>query len=319
MPSNEVSVWHKRIRIVALLVIAMSLVAAGVLYYQLQVAPFRKTVLTVDSTSIRMDYFLKRIKMAGSEPAIVLEQLTYEQIVKMMAPIYGISVSQSEVDETLLGMATYSDDSVTKNDAEVITQTADRAFKEWYQQQIKTTGLSDAEYQELIRANLVAARFQTYLSDNVPTRSEQVYLHVIVLGTSDDAIKAKARINAGEAFTTVAYEVSLDDTTRVDGGDIGWIPRGIIPYDDIVFQLDVDRVSDPVLLNVNASGDRQYAIFMVSEKDLDRQIEDTTIQLLKSMALYNWLRKEIPNHTVNYNFDEETQDWVNLQLADVSD
>lgn len=304
--------------IIALSIVAAILVTIGAFYYQLQVAPFRQPVLTVDNTVIRMDYFLKRTKMAGSDPVIVLEQLTYEQIVKTMATQYGIEASQSDIDQALRSQAAIANGNASDNATQdANNQLTDNEFKEWYHQQLQITGLSDAEYRDIVRTTLLAARFQAYLADTVSTRAEQVHLHVIVSGTSADINKAKARITAGETFATVASEVSLDGESKANSGDIGWIPRGLIPYDDIVFQLDIGQVSDPVLLNANASGTRQYAIFMVSEKDPDRQIDDTTVQVLRSMALYSWLRKEIPQHAVEYNFSTETQGWVSEQLMKV--
>lgn len=58
---------------------------------------------------------------------------------------------------------------------------------------------------------------------------------------------AKARIDAGESFATVAKDVS-DDSTAEKGGDLGFFPRGaMVPeFDEAVFSLAKGDVSDIV-------------------------------------------------------------------------
>jgi foldase protein PrsA len=304
---------RKRVLVIACVAIAVVLIAGGTIYYQSQVAPFQRSVITVDNTAVRMGYFLKRTKMAGSDPAAMLQQLTYEQIVKIMAPLYGIEASQSDVDQVLRSAAAASSANTTDNST--VTPLTDAQFKEWYRERLKATGLSDAEYKEIAHTNLLAAQLQSYLASNIPAKGEQVHLSVIVLGTSADASKAKARLDAGETFATVAREVSVDTQSKENGGDVGWIPRGILPYDSVIFQLGVGQVSDPVATDPNSPTTSQYVIFMVSEKDPNREIDANSMETLKSRALYNWLTQEIPQHTINYNFDANTAAWVNWQLA----
>lgn len=43
-------------------------------------------MVTIDDDVIRMDYFLKRVKIADGDDAATIQQLVYEQIVKKRAP-----------------------------------------------------------------------------------------------------------------------------------------------------------------------------------------------------------------------------------------
>src|SRR3972149_1448951 len=90
--------------ILAAVVIVLILAIVGIIGYPTYVAPFRRPIITVDNINIRMDYFLKRIKLSGSDPIAMLTQLTNGQIIKLGAPQYGISVSPGDVDQLLKTM-----------------------------------------------------------------------------------------------------------------------------------------------------------------------------------------------------------------------
>ena len=76
------------IRTIILAVIVVLIIGGifGFAIYQDRVAPFRATVLAVDDTSIKMSYFLKRVRMSGREPMVVLETLMREEVIKQAAP-----------------------------------------------------------------------------------------------------------------------------------------------------------------------------------------------------------------------------------------
>jgi parvulin-like peptidyl-prolyl isomerase len=296
-------VWRSPFTI-ALMVIAVVLTGAGIFYYHVYVAPFRQIVLTVDNQVIRMDYFLKRIRMAGNDPTLTLQQLTYEQIVKIMAPQYGIAVSPSDIDEELRKEAAGSA-------TDVMT---DVGFQEWYTNRIKAAELSDSEYREIVRTNLLAIRFLEYLAEDIPTTAEQIHLYTIVTATSEDAIDAKSRITKGENFATIAGEISLDSQTKSKGGELGWIPLGVTPYDDVIFHLAAGQVSDPVAIDPSSPSTSQYAIFMVSEKDPLRVIDANPLEVLRSRAFYDLILQQIPQH-VKYSYTPEDNEWVTEQLT----
>jgi len=305
MPSSKMS--RRTIFIVASAVIALILVIGGIFYYQSYIAPFRRPVITVDGTVIRMGYFLRRTKLAASDPINMLQQLTIEQIVRIKAPGIIGEPPPSNIDTVLRNIAA-SGDSTSLTDSE---------FKDWYRQELKASGLSDAEYRDVVYTNILVAAFQQYLAEQVPTEAEQVHLSIIQLQTSGDADKARARIEAGESFAAVARDVSLDTQSQENGGDIGWIPRGVTIFDSQIFSLPIGQVSEPVpyYSQSGATTPDAYYLLLVSEKATSRPIDEDNLTVLKNQALYNWLVTEIPLHTLEYNYDSETQAWIELQLA----
>ncbi|MFC2035347.1 peptidylprolyl isomerase [Chloroflexota bacterium] len=281
-------------------------------------APFRLTVITVDDTSIRMDYFLKRTELAGADPVSMLLAIVNEQIIKLQAPKYGIEVSPEDITRELMNVA--------RGESEVILESE---FQQWYRQLLNETGLSDSEYQDIARTGILAIRLQEYLAERLSTIAEQVHVHNILLETLSDAEEARARWEAGEDFADLAKEVSLDQSSWDNGGDIGWFPRGILDrgLEYAAFNVSVDNVSAPIPVDTGAPTPELdpnptkivYYLLMVSERATAREIDEDALETLRSKALEDWLSEEFQFHEVHYHgftngFDSETYAWMNWQL-----
>ena len=304
--------------IIASVFVVFILIVVGFFYYYESVAPFQRAIITVDDTSIKMSYFLKRLKMAESnDPMSMLTALTYQQLIKIEAPKYVSVPTEEDITWELMRQASGAGDNTTANISE-------SEFKEWYRQQRNESGLTDAEYKDLVRTSLLADRFQQYLAERVPPVAEQVHLHAILLGTYEEALQVKARLESGESFAALAKEVSLDGTASENGGDLGWVPRGVMNYniEYTAFNLTVDNVSDPVLYDPNAGENtgsetqtNYYLLLMVSEKDPAHELTGTNYEIVKSRALNDWLLKETSYHQISYTYNSEIDAWIKWQLS----
>lgn len=305
----EIRISRRTLFTVIGVIIAIMLIILGAGYYQNYVAPFRQAIVKVDNQSLRMDYFLKRAKLSGSDPMAMLQSLGNELLIRVGAPQYGISVSPQDIERELRIRASGSE-----NSSENIT---DAEFREWYRQQLNESKLSDSEFKEIARTGILAARLQEYLANKVPTVAEQVHLHAIVLKTYDDAEKARARLKAGENFADLASELSLDEQAKKEAGDVGWVPRGILDsgLDNVIFNLKVGEVSASTPYSSDPqSGTTEYYLFIVSEK-ANKELTADHLDVLKSKALGNWLQQEAQYHDVRYNFNSEIYAWINWQLS----
>jgi hypothetical protein len=304
--------------IIASVVIAIILIIVGVGWYLAYGANYGRTVITVDDISLRMSYFLKRIEAAGNDPMDMLTTLTKEEIIKLEAPKYGIKVTPEDIDQQLRITAGGASGNITEAE-----------FKEWYRQQLNETGLSDSEYREITATSIMASDLFQYVASGMSTIVEQVHLNVIWLATEEDANKVKARWEAGESFADLAKELSMDANSRDKGGDLGWVPRGVAyngMYDDVVFSLGTDNVSDPQayydtsVTDTTSPAYETFYLFMVSEKADARQVDEQYLSTLANNAFNDWISKAMEQHKINYHglhdgFDSETYAWVQYQVA----
>jgi len=265
----------------------------------------RINVIVVDDTSIRMDYFIKRARISGIDAMAMLDTIAKEQVIKMEAPQYVGEPTEYDIDETLRRIATGGSGDISESE-----------FKEWYRQQLNETGLSDAEFRDFMYTNLLATRLQEYLADRMPTVTEQVHVHIIMVQTYDEAAKVRERWEEGEDFADLAREVSMDEESRENGGDLGWMPKGVDELVDYAaFDLNIGDVSEPV----SYTGQYFY-LFMVSEREVARQIEEEDLEVLKSKVVNDWLIVTSQEHKISFHgskngFDNIIYAWVNLQLA----
>ena len=162
-----------------------------------------------------------------------------------------------EVAYALFDLAAFSAD-VTIDDAAIT------AHYESNQASYQTTETVDLEYIELALAD-IAATIEVTEEDlraayeeeraRFETAEERRASHILieVPDGGEDAARATAesvatRLRNGEDFAAVAAEVSADAGTKAQGGDLGWIARGMLagPFEDALFAMQVGEISAPV-------------------------------------------------------------------------
>ncbi|MBN1643416.1 MAG: peptidylprolyl isomerase [Dehalococcoidales bacterium] len=301
---------------VASILVAIAIVVS-VGYYLIYVMPMHSILIKVNDESIRIDYFLKRCLLNGTEDVYgMVTNVTYEVVIKQAAAEYGIVISEAEIDEALRSAAKGSNESISEAE-----------FQEWYGQKLYTSMLSDKEFREIIRSSLIAVELQAYLEENVPATAEQVHLHYIYIADYEGALEIQERIDNGEDFATIAREVSLDTTAIENGGDQGWVPvhalTGQLEY--LVAGLTIGEVSAPFQLSTSSTEDtstQPYMLVMISERAPSMEVSEEYMQVLKSRALNDWLEQRLSTQTIRFygkgtsgGYDSETQAWLQYQLT----
>ncbi len=301
--------------VIVAVVVAVIASVVGLFYYNENVAPFRRTLISVDNINVSMGYFLKRAALAGADPMSMMQSITNEQLVKLGAAEYGLKATPEDINLELRNSASGGSGNITESE-----------FREWYRQQLNESRLTDREYREVAATSLETSRLQQFLATKVPTVAKQIHLHAIAADNNDDAEQVRARLKSGEDFATVARDVFTDNASKETGGDLGWFPRGILPsgLDEVAFSLKEGEISDVIPYSPQSdpsSGNTEsvpptYFVFMVSEKADARPVVDEYLTVLKGRALQTWLSEQMSLHDINYyKFDSETYAWMNWQLS----
>jgi parvulin-like peptidyl-prolyl isomerase len=298
----------RNVIVLTVLVVVVIGIITAVLIYANKVAPFQTIVLEVNDASIKMRYFLKRVSLANATPDSMFQTLATEEIIKQIAPQmpYGIKVTEEDIDQYIRTIPAGENETISEND-----------FESWYRQELKKTGLSKAEYRDIVLINLLGSRLSLYLSERIPTVAPQVHLYTITQESADDIANVKQRLDAGEDFLGLAQELRLDDPTNSQEPDLGWFTRSVLPEDvaQLAFDvLDVGQYSEPMFAN-----QQYYAIVMVAERAAAMQVDEQTIEILRSNVLDGWLQQEMPYHKIavhglSNGYDRETEAWVQWQL-----
>ncbi|UCB43839.1 MAG: peptidylprolyl isomerase [Dehalococcoidales bacterium] len=291
--------------VTTIFVVVIAIVVVVSIYFLVWKDQWRP-VLRINDETISMDYLIRRLKYPYKTYDVesMLITITIEEFIRQTAPSYGIEVTPDEVDERLRDSARGENETISEIE-----------FQAWYRDRLNETQLSDAEYRELIETYMLEGRLMEYLTMGVPDTVEQVHLYAIFLSSYDDAEAAVARIEDGEDFSEVARELSFDEESAEQGGDIGWWPYlgGLheeLEY--VAFNLEVGQVSEIIGLDDQA---QTFAICLVVERQADRPVEEDKLEEVKNRIYQEWLFMELDAlDQERFVDDNETRAWIYLQI-----
>ena len=196
----------------------------------------------------------------------LIDQLLIDQAARRM----GIEVTDEQVEAAL--------------DAMIAQTGGQKAFEEFLASQGLT--LEDALRQQ--RERMITEAVQARVVGKIGPTAEHVHVRHIVTLDEASAREALARIRSGESFESVARRFSQDAATVDKGGDLGWVPRGIMgpEFDDVAFTLAPGEVSDVFQTPYG------FEIVQVVERDPNRQLSPEHIEALQREAFLAWLDEQ---------------------------
>jgi parvulin-like peptidyl-prolyl isomerase len=291
--------WSREFRLQVLAIAAFGLflvIIGGIIgyaffqdYYEEHVQRPHSKALQVGETTFDLDYFARRLKLTvtqyglqqQSEQAslvisLVADALRREELLRQRAPVdLGVSVTPAEIELEI-------------SDRLGLSQSDPEEFASAYEQELKSSDLSDEEYRRMVEAELLTSKVERVFSLSVPETVEQVRLRQILVGTEDEALEVLERLDAGEDFGDLARELSLDEATKEDGGERGWVTQDELDlsYAVKVFELEVGTFSQPI------PGPGGYFIFEVEEKEAEREVTDDQRTSLTSSYYSRWLDEQ---------------------------
>ena len=124
----------------------------------------------------------------------------------------------------------------------------------------------DLEYIEVLRSDIAndieitEELLQGYYEDEqyrFQTEEERRARHILINSPQDDleaearASEIISRLESGEQFEALAAELSEDAGTSGQGGDLGWVSRGLLlgPFEDALYAMDLGEVQGPIKTN----------------------------------------------------------------------
>lgn len=163
--------------------------------------------------------------------------------------------------------------------------------------------MSESDFKRLVAKPEVAQQKVTYaLQKQVRTSGEQIHAAHIVVKTKDAANVIEQQLKDGQDFAKLAKEKSADATTAVNGGDLGWFPKGVNTdaFDNVAFSLKVGQVSQPLQTSYG------WDIIKVLGKQQDRPLDLKTLQALRGKVFQNWLDQIKKSANVSWNVAQPT-------------
>jgi hypothetical protein len=289
---------------------------------------WQQPIATINNTTISMDYFIKVLRFysltsrgnisSPTFPYQVLKWIENDELIGQAAPGLGINVNPDEIvtkiNDDMIPIAGGGWNSKGNITGSITLLQSD--IGKTYQQWLNYVRLSDSEYRYLVEADILRQKIIDYFTQSVPTEAKQVHIYAIKLDNEGSATEVENRLQNGDNFATVAAEFSTDETTKQFGGDLGWLPMGILSFavgpqlDQVAFSLAAGNVSGIIV-----STDGSYYIIKVAEIDNNRPIDKYNREDLASIAFSNWLMEQRKVVEIKEYLDQTTATWAMNQIS----
>jgi parvulin-like peptidyl-prolyl isomerase len=201
--------------------------------------------------------------------AAVLDALIEQTLIEQAANTENIVISEALVDEEFAANQALASDAAT--------------WQQWLADNLYT----EAEFRESLRATLITGAVRDRVIGDVSASVPQVHARHILVDSEQGAVMILGRLQNGEEFAALAAELSLDVTTREQGGDLGWFVEGELlesALTQVAFSLDNGAIAGPVATRLG------YHVIQTLEK-AERPVEEEKQPLLAQIRFENWLRE----------------------------
>jgi len=198
----------------------------------------------------------------------VLEQLILSKLIGQAAREKGLTVTEQQLDEAYA--------------ASMSVRGGQAGFDRWLKENIYT----HVEFLTYLEEQLLATKIQELVLNNVGIYAEQVNARHIVVATREQAEDLRSKIVAGADFATLASIHSLDRSTSLNGGDLGWFPRGLLTMpvvETAAFALDPGELGDIVETKIG------FHIIQTIDRDLQRELTSNAAVVVRRTVLDSWL------------------------------
>lgn len=240
---------------ILIVVAVLSVIGVGVYndWYVSDYKPLQEIVLEVNGTKFDMDYYTKMLKFYTQDMSAdyvpfmaeyVVELVKRDELVRQGAMALDITVSGDEVDQEL------------KNYDPPLSK----------------------DYRDIARTKLLMEKMRDeYFDQQVPQYADQRHIMAMFLESEAQANEVIARLEAGEDFGELAAELSLDDVTKQEEGDLGWCPLVALPLmvnssilEESAFDLEVGVLSPPIYEDTKTKSVGYWLIEVIS---IDESVE----------------------------------------------
>jgi parvulin-like peptidyl-prolyl isomerase len=198
----------------------------------------------------------------------VLDQMISDVIIAQQAEYQGIKITDDDLNTQLAQMI---------QDAGSVEKLNDYLTK---------NQMTLGDLCQQMRANILSENMFKNVTALLPAVRDQVHLRQILVSTPALAQTLRDRARKGEDFAALAKQYSMDETSKANGGDLGWVPKGVLDprIDAVAFDLPVNQVSDVITTSFG------YHVVQVTEKEKGRALPPEILQDVRQQGFLLWLK-----------------------------
>lgn len=147
-------------------------------------------------------------------------------------------------------------------------------------------------------------------------------VQAVLLGSEDEALDIRARLEAGEDLAALAEEFSQSEESQKQGGELGVVSKGEMSpvLDEYIFNPDTElnTWSEPIRDDA-VSTQGAYWLVKVMDRDDNRELDSEDRDYLLGKAINEWVTSlwVNPAFKIEDNLDEEKQQWAAERVSKI--
>jgi parvulin-like peptidyl-prolyl isomerase len=186
-------------------------------------------VATVNDVGIPQDVFeaeVARYEAAQAAAGIDLATLgdyrrrILDALIDQELLVQGALVNDLQVDEASL-------------DIKIVQLISEIGGEEAYSRWLSDNNYGVEEFRRALYQEMMAANMVQKIVADLPATVEHVHARHLLVATQDEAEQLLSQLQAGADFGELAQTFSLDLSTRVADGDLGWFTRGTLTTPEV--------------------------------------------------------------------------------------
>ena len=250
------------------------------------------TAVRVDDAKYNLKYFTSRVtslvQASGGSGAVqpqtvipqMVQQIVEEEVMRRFGNEQGAAADEDEINTdiaTRMGLSGKDDPN----------------FQTRFQEELARSGINESHYRDLSASAVIRKEILDKFTSEVPASAESIRFRQIAVRDQAEADDIKSQIDGGADFAAIAQEKSLDSTTKSAGGEVGWVPRGIL--DPKVEEQLFGQELNVITTYVTEGG---AFVYQVEEEQADRALEETHKSVLSQKKLQDWVEEKKGGLTV---------------------
>lgn len=203
----------------------------------------------------------------ANAPNLILQTLIQQSLIEQSAAQYNIVVTPEEVTQELQDL--------------IESAGGADAWQSWLTQNNYTEDVLRAN----LRDSLLTSRLRDRITGDLSSPVPQIHARHILVTTQEQANDLLVRLRNGEDFAALAQQYSLDTSTSVNGGDLGWFTNEELlepTLTQVAFQLQAGQIAGPIQTSLG------YHIIQTIES-ATREIEPEKRAQLGQSRFESWL------------------------------
>jgi len=206
----------------------------------------------------------------------VLEIMIDQLLVEQRARVEGLGVDDAELEMMIQSLR---------------EEVGEESFINWLERE----AMSLEEMREILRGEMLATKMTNKIAEQAPLRAEHIHARHILLNSAEEAQQVLNKLQAGGDFADLARTYSLDESTRNNGGDLGYFPKAILISDQVeaaAFALQPGQISEIIPSSMG------FHIVQVVQREAEMETSEENLRLLRDKAVREWLATLRTNATI---------------------